>query len=90
MRTESSKQIDSHDFFRTSNGRGLKAQISLEVLSDFADQALEGQLAEQQLSALLVSADFAQSHGSGAKAMGLLHSSGSGASLAGSLQTKQI
>src|SRR5690606_12426980 len=68
-----------------SNGRGLEAHVSLKVLSNLTNQALEGELAEQQLSALLVAADLAESDGSGAEAVGLLDSSGSGASLAGGL-----
>ena len=47
-----------------------EAQISLEV------QALEGQLADQQLGALLVSADLTQSDGAGPVAVGLLDSAG--------------
>ena len=36
------------------NSRALEPQVSLEVLSDFADEALKGELANQQLSGLLV------------------------------------
>jgi hypothetical protein len=81
---EQTDQVGFSSLLEGSDGGRLKAEIGLEVLSNLTNQALEGQLAEQQLSALLVATDFAQSDGSGAKAMGLLHSSSSGASLAGS------
>jgi hypothetical protein len=42
-------------------------------LRDLADQALEGQLADQQLRGLLVLADLAQRDGAGPVAVGLLH-----------------
>ena len=59
-------------FLEGSNGSRLEAQIGLEVLGNFTDKTLEGQLADQQLGALLVAADFAEGDGAGAVAMGLL------------------
>ena len=49
------------------DGGGLEAQVGLEVLGDLADEALERQLADQQLSGLLVLADLAE--GDGARAV---------------------
>lgn len=43
-----------------TNGGALETQICLEVLGDFSDQALERQLADQQLSRLLVSPDLSE------------------------------
>ena len=40
----------------------LEAQVGLEVPNDLTDQALEGQLADQQVGGLLVLADLAQGH----------------------------
>lgn len=45
----------------------------LEVLSDFTDKSLEGELADEKLCRLLVATDFTESDGSGAETMGLLH-----------------
>jgi len=53
----------------------LETQISLEVLCNFPDKPLEGQLPDQQLSALLVLADLTEGNSARAVAMGLLHSS---------------
>ena len=50
----------------------LHAQVGLEVLGDLAHQALEGQLADEQLRGLLVAADLAQRHCARAEAVGLL------------------
>ena len=47
---------------RTDGGR-LEAEIGLEVLSDFTDQALEGQLADEELGGFLVATDLTESNG---------------------------
>ncbi len=49
------------------------------------DQALEGQLADEQLGRLLVATNFTKSDGTGAVAMGLLHTSGRRGRLASGL-----
>ena len=54
------------------DGRRLEAQVGLEVLGDLADQALEGQLADQEVRRLLVLADLTESDGTRAVAVGLL------------------
>jgi hypothetical protein len=71
--------LEGHD------GGALEAQVSLEVLGDLTDQALEGQLADEELSGLLVSSDLTESDGSWPVPVGLLDSSGSGGRFAGSL-----
>ena len=65
------------------DGGGLEAQVGLEVLGNLADQALERELADQELGRLLVLADLAQGDGARPVAVGLLDASrcrgGSGA-----------
>lgn len=63
------------------DGGALETQIGLEILSDLADQALEGQLADEEFRALLVTSDFTESHRSGPVTMGFLHASGGGRAL---------
>ena len=41
-------------FLQCHDGRALKPQVGLEVLSDLADQTLEGELANEQLCGLLI------------------------------------
>ena len=67
------------------NGGGLEAEIRLEVLGNLADEALEGQLAEEQLRRLLVATNLTQGNGARSVAMGLLHTTSSGGRLAGGL-----
>jgi hypothetical protein len=58
------------------DGGGLEAEIGLEVLRDLTDEALEGQLADEQLRALLVLTNLPERDGAGAEAVGLLHAAG--------------
>lgn len=53
-------------------------QMNLEVLGDLTDEALEGELADEELGRLLVAADFTEGDGSGPEAMGLLDTAGRG------------
>jgi len=48
----------------------------LEVLSDFSDQALEGQHADQQLRGFLLATDLSQSHSTGPVTVWFLHGAG--------------
>ncbi|RUS68588.1 hypothetical protein EGW08_023651, partial [Elysia chlorotica] len=64
--------LQSHD------SGALETQIGLEVLSDLTHQTLERQLADEELSALLVTTDFSQSDGSWPVAVRFLHSAGGG------------
>ena len=45
---------------------------NLEVLRDFTDKTLEGELADEELGRLLVPTDLTKSDGTGPEAMGLL------------------
>jgi len=47
-----------------ADGRALEAEVGLEVLSDLTNKALEWQLADQELSRLLVPTDLTESDGS--------------------------
>lgn len=83
-----SKQPDqwlTRPHLQGTDGSTLETQISLEVLCDLTHQALEGQLADQQLSGLLVTTNFSQSHSTRTVTMGLLHATGGRGTLTGSL-----
>ena len=57
-------EVSLDGLLERTDGRRLEAEVRLEVLRDLADQALEGQLADQQLRRLLVTTDFTESDGS--------------------------
>jgi len=82
---EETDQVSLGGLLQSHDGGRLESEIGLEVLGDFTDQSLEGQLADQQLGRLLVSTDLTKSDGTGTVAVRLLHATGSGGGLAGSL-----
>ena len=82
---EQTDQVGLASLLQGHDGRGLESKVSLEVLGDFSDKTLEGQLADEQLSGFLVPPDLSQGHGSGPVSVGLLDASGSRGALAGSL-----
>ena len=61
--------LEGHD------SRALETEVSFEVLGNLTDQALEGQLADEKLSGLLVSPDLTESNCSWPISVGLLDSS---------------
>ena len=63
----------------------LKSKVGLKVLSNLANQALERQLANEELRALLIATDLAESHCAWAVAMGLCNKSGQCPSLKANL-----
>ena len=75
---EETDQVSLAGLLQSHDGGALEAEIGLEVLGDLTDQALEGKLADQQLSALLVATDLTESHGTGPVPVGLLDASGGG------------
>ena len=80
---EEPHQIGLARLLQRHHGRALEAQVSLEILRDFAHQPLERQLTDQQLRGLLVTADLAQSYRAGPVAVRLLHAAGGRRALAG-------
>jgi hypothetical protein len=82
---EEADQVGFAGLLQGHDGRALEAQVGLEVLGDLTHEALEGQLADQQLGALLVATDLAEGDRAGAVAMGLLDAAGGGRRLAGGL-----
>lgn len=82
---EKSNQVSLRGLLQSHDGRALETQIGLEVLGDLTDQALEWQLADEQLSALLVTTDLTESHGTGPVTMGLLDTTSGWGALASGL-----
>ena len=78
---EQTHQVSFAGFLQGHDGGALEAQIGLEVLGDLADETLEGQLADQELGALLVTTDLTESYGTWPVTMWLLDTAGGGCAL---------
>lgn len=63
-------------FLEGLDGEGLEAELGPVLLGDLADEALEGQLADEKVAGLLELADFAEGDGAGTEAVGLLDALG--------------
>ena len=79
---EQANQVGLSGLLEGEHGRALETEIGLEVLGNLTDKALEGQLADEELSGFLVFTDLTESDGSGSVTMRLLHTSGSGGGFA--------
>jgi hypothetical protein len=82
---EQADQVGLGRLLQGQDGRALEAQVGLEVLGDLSHQALEGQLADQELGGLLVSSDLSKSHSAGSVSVGLLDTASGRGALAGGL-----
>jgi histone H3 len=60
---EEGDEVSLNGLLKSTDGRGLEAEVGLEVLSNFTDKTLERQLADQELSGLLVATNFTESDG---------------------------
>ena len=56
----------------------MSKEVYLEILGDFTNESLEGELANEKLSRLLVTTNFTESDSSGPEAMGLLDTTSGG------------
>ena len=82
---EEADEVSLGGLLEGEDGGGLEAEVGLEVLGDLADEALEGELADEELGGLLVLADLTKRDGTGAVAVGLLDAAGGGADLRAAL-----
>jgi len=88
---EKGNEVGLAGLLKGEDGRGLEAKIRLEILSDLTDETLEGELADEEIGALLVLANFTESDGTRPEAMGLLHTaSRNGGGLLGSLFSREL
>jgi hypothetical protein len=87
---EQGDQVWFRRFLESQDGSALEAQIVLKVLSDFTNETLEGELADQEVSALLETTDFTKSDSSGAVTVRLLDTTSGGGGLASGLGRKRL
>ena len=72
---EETDEVSLGGFLESHDSRGLESEVSLEVLGDLTNETLEGELPDEELSALLVTTDFTKSDGTGPVTMGFLDTS---------------
>ena len=82
---EEANEVRLSGLLEGEDGGALEAQVGLEVLGNLANQALERELADQELGGLLVPADLAEGDGARAVAVGLLDAAGGRGGLASRL-----
>ena len=73
---EETNEVSLGSFLEGHDGRRLESEVSLEVLGDFSDESLEGELSDEELGRFLVSSDLSESDGSRSVSVGLLDTSG--------------
>jgi hypothetical protein len=73
---EERDEVGLDRLLESADGGRLETEIRLEVLGNLTDKALEGQLADEELSRLLVATDLTEGDGSGLVAVRLLDTSG--------------
>ena len=78
-------QVGLRSLLQGHDSAGLETQVGLEVLGNLPDQTLEGQLADEELSGLLVPPDLTEGHGTGAVPVELLDTTVGGGGLASGL-----
>ena len=82
---EQTDQVGLAGLLESHDGGALEPQVGLEVLGNLSDQALEGELADEKLSGLLIPPDVTQGDSTGPVSVGLLDASGGGGALASGL-----
>ena len=82
---EETDQVSFSSLLKGEDSGALETEVVLELGSDFTDESLEGELADQELSRLLVSADLSESDSAGSVSVGLLDTASGRGALAGGL-----
>ena len=82
---EQTNQVGLSSLLEGQYGGGLEPQVGLEVLGDLTDEALEGELADEELGRLLVATDLTESDGTRLVAVRLLDTTGRWCRLASGL-----
>lgn len=82
---EESNEVCLSGLLESEDCRALEAEVSLELLGNLTNQALEWELANEELSGLLVSSDLTESNCAWAVPVRLLHAASGWGVLSGCL-----
>ena len=69
-------EVSFRSFLESHDGGRLESEVGFEVLGDFSDESLEGQLSDEKLGRFLVSSDLSEGDGSRSVSVWLLDASG--------------
>ena len=78
-------EVSFRGFLKSHDGGRLESEVSFEVLGDFSDESLEGQLSDEKLGRFLVPSDLSESDSAWSVSVGLLDSSSCWCRLSSSL-----
>ena len=82
---EETDHVGLSSLLESEDGGGLETEVVLVLRSDLTNKSLEGELADEELGALLEAADLAEGNGAWSEAVGLLDATGSDDLLGGLL-----
>jgi hypothetical protein len=82
---EEANKVGLSGLLKGKHGVALETEVSLKVLGDLADEALERELADEELSRLLVATDLTERNGTRAVTVRLLDTTAGRGGLAGGL-----
>jgi hypothetical protein len=74
---EEADQVSFSGFLESEDSGALETEVVLELRSDFTDESLEGELADEELGGLLETSDLTESDGTWSEAVGLLDTTSS-------------
>ena len=83
---EEADEVGFGGFLKGKDCGSLEAEIRLVVLGDLTNKTLEWQLADEELSGLLVTSDLTKSDGSGSISVWFLHTACGGCGFASCLR----
>jgi histone H3 len=83
-------EVSFNGFLEGTDGRRLEAKVGLEVLSDFTNETLEGELSDQKLGRLLITTDLTESDGTRLISVRLLDTTMAWGTLTSSLMSKLL
>ena len=82
---EEADQVSFSGFLESEDSGALETEVVLELRSDFTDESLEGELADEELGGLLETSDFTEGNSAWSEAVGLLDATSSNDLLGGLL-----
>ena len=82
---EETNEVSLGGFLEGEDGGALESEVVLVLSSDLADESLEGELADEELGALLEASDLTESDGARSEAVGLLDTTSLSGLLGGGL-----